>query len=133
MQILNKKMMITIVISSFVLFIVPSCKQSAPRLLPSALVGTWVTDDLRYKDRYIEFSNNMIVLGAGEADSYQLFINKTAKNVTGSVTEWIFFCDDLEGNPSEIVIFYQAPTGTTSTSGSIKLKNNKKVIWYKTE
>ncbi len=133
MQFLNKRMMITIVISSFVLLILPSCEQKSSHLLPSALVGTWVTDDLRYEDRYVEFSNNMIIFGAGGNDSYNLFITKTAKNISGSVTEWIFFCDDLEGNPSEIVIFYQTPTDTTATSGSIKLKHKEAIVWYKTE
>ncbi len=128
-QLLNKDTIILITIITLVIFFIPACEQTYSPILPSALIGIWETDDSQYKNRYIGFDDNQIIFGTGNNKSYTLFVTGMEKNIKEPIIEWTFFCKDIDGNPSEIVIFYQPVTNTIPINGSIRLKNKKTIVW----
>ena len=132
-QFLTEKKIVAIIILIFAAFFISGCEQNNSSVFPSTLIGTWVTDDSLYKNRYIEIYDRQIIFGTGENKSQTFFVDKAEKYIIGATTEWTFFCEDMEGNPFKVVMFYKEEPDTNPIKGSIKLKNQAKIIWYKTE
>jgi hypothetical protein len=130
-QFLTKKKIVAIIILILVTFCILGCKKKDPSLLPPPLIGIWLTDNSLYKERYIEIYDNQIIFGTGEDKSQTFFVDKVKKYIIGATTEWVFYCEDMEGNPFEVVIFYKGETDANPNSGSIKLKNQATIIWHR--
>ena len=125
------KKIIIITLAILVIFFIPACEQNNLSIFPSTLLGIWNTDDSRYKNRYIEFFENRIIFGTGDIESYTLFVNTIKENSKKPTIEWTLFCEDVEGNPSAMVIFYRPATDNIPQGASIRLKNKKSIVWYK--
>jgi len=104
-----------------------NCEKTIP--FPAELIGTWETDVPRYEDRFIEISNMQLIFGTGDALPDVLFVQKVKKNQKDTLIEWVFSCQNSEGDPIEIVLFYK--TGTNGNQ--LTLKNNEHILWIKVQ
>ncbi len=125
------KKTLAMILFLFVIIIFPSCEREYFSSFPQALTGIWVTNDLRYNDRYIEFSEDHIIFGLGEDKIQILTVNRIEKTINGPIVELTFFCQDLSRDPLELIIFFKDKTDNFSISGSVWLKNKEKIIWHK--
>ena len=126
---LTKKAILAMTCFILITFYITGCEQKSSEPFPSYLIGTWVTQDSRYKDRYLEINEGEIIFGTGEDKPNTFFIDSFKKETRASVTEWTFFCQNIEETLFEIVIFYHAETD----GGSIILKNKEGIVWHKVE
>lgn len=107
--------------------LVLTCEKGKAVAFPSSLTGTWVTDELRYKDRYIDIDELAITLGTGKNTTNTFLIDKIRKSIKKPMDEWIFLCHDREGVPFEFVIFYNSEFN----KNLLKLRNMEKIKWRK--
>ena len=111
---LIKKAILAMVCFILITFCIAGCKQKSSDPFPSILIGTWVTQEPRYKDRYIEINEGEIIFGTGGNQSNTFFIDSIKKGDQVAITEWTLFCQDMEETLFEIVIFYNAGTKSAS-------------------
>lgn len=126
---LTKKTIVAMVCFILIIFYITGCEQKSSELFPFPLIGTWVTQDSRYKDRYLEINEGKIIFGTGENKPNIFFIDSIKKENQAAITEWTFFCQNMEGSLFEIAIFYNAGAKTAS----ITLKNKETIVWHKVE
>jgi len=127
---MDKKTIATIAVLILIIFCIAGCERKTSDPYPDALTGTWVTDEPRYKDRFLEINHSQIIFGTGENEPNTFFIDRIKKKEQSSNTEWTFFCEDMEKNKFEIVILYNTET---EDMASITLKNMKTFHWHKVE
>ena len=96
-------------------------------LFPTELIGTWVTEDAPYEDRYIKINEAQFIFGTGPGEPNVFFIDKIQKKDLKEVVEWTFYCHNMGGAPFDIVVFYKSGTD----GGQIKLRNKEQIQWVK--
>ena len=101
-----------------------SCSESVP--FPQELSGTWRSQDVSYADRYIQISEEHLVLGTGENLPNIFFIKDFRQRTAGNQIEWTFFCEISRGNAFELTILY-----SPGPEAVLQLKNTPDVYWYK--
>ena len=126
---LTKKTIAAMACLILITFWIAGCEQKSPVPFPSYLIGTWVTNEPRYKDRYLEINEGEIIFGTGENKPNTFFIDSIKKGNQAAIIEWTFFCQNMEGTLFDIVIFYNSGAKTAS----ITLKNKETIVWYKVE
>jgi len=126
---MGKKVILAMACFILITFYITGCEQKSSEPFPSYLIGTWVTQDSRYKDRYLEITEGEIIFGTGEDKPNTFFIDSFKKETRASIAEWTFFCQNIEETLFEIVIFYNAGT----KNASITLRNKEEIVWHKVE
>lgn len=126
---LTKKNIAAITGLIFIFLVIQGCDRNKSEPFPAELTGTWETQAPRYKDRTLEINASQIVFGTGQNEPNTFFIDRIKKRAQKSDIEWTFFCQDMEGNDFEIVIFHTPGT----QAASITLKNKKTILWTKAE
>lgn len=110
------------------LFIV-ACKNEANVLFPDGLKGTWITHNDRYKDRFIEIDENLIVLGTGEGEPFILYIEDFKRISSDSSQKWLFECKDMNGTAFDMTfLLNEGPE-----ESSLMLKNMTHITWVKAD
>lgn len=109
--------------------LVLNCEKGKAVAFPSSLTGTWVTDELRYKDRYIDIDELAITLGTGKNTTNTFLIDKIRKKIKKPMDEWTFLCQDREGTAIEFVIWHNSD----HDYNLLYLRNMKKIKWRKVE
>lgn len=112
-------------------FVMLAVSYTKPVMVPSDLIGKWVTEAPRYEDRYIEINKEDIIFGAKtETEDPTFFmIKKIKENKIGKFVEWSFHCKTFENASIDIVLFY-----TKDEDGAyFEQKNQRQVQWKRTE
>lgn len=111
----------------FLFLSVFSCSEQEP--FPEELIGRWETDVLSYDDRFIEISEEEIILGTGGVDSNYFFIRSYKSMPRGNTVHWMFSCETNPGELFEIpLIFYP-----DESEPRLQMENVLEVDWYKVE
>ena len=113
-----------ILLNLFFLLLV-SCTKTSP--FPTELIGTWFTEEPLYEDRYIEINEAQLIFGTGAGEPNVLFIDKFEKKEQDGFVEWTLYCQNIEGDSLDIVLFYKRGADIEQ----IRLKNNKQIQWIK--
>jgi hypothetical protein len=126
---IKTKSLIFLAVFILISLLLQSCENNNSVAFPSSLKGTWVSDELRYQDRYIDIDELAISLGTGKGKSNTLLIDKIEKKNKKPMDEWIFLCKNKEGTSIEFGIWYNSdPDGNL-----LYLRNMKKIKWRKVE
>ena len=126
---IKTKGLISLAVFIFITLLLQSCEKDNSVAFPSSLKGTWVTDELRYQERYIDIDELGITLGTGKGTSNTLLIDKIKKNIKKPMDEWIFLCENREGSSIEFVILHNSDYD----GNLLYLRNMKKIKWRKVE
>ncbi len=118
-----------LIVLSLLVVLTFGCERESSIPFPSLLKGIWVTDNIKYQNRYIEIDEHTLVFGIGGDKSHTFFIDRIKKNIKGSMEEWILSCQDEEGTSFEYVFL----TENKSDGTLLTMKNMGKIIWYKVE
>lgn len=91
------------------------------------LLGIWITEEKLYEDRFIEFTEDLLVFGTGTGLPNIYFIQKVKKKVGELSEEYTFYCKNFDETAFRF-IFY-----TTESDGSLtlRLNNPRQVVWNK--
>mgnify|MGYP001819115393 CR=1 FL=1 len=74
--------------------------------VPSEIIGTWNTSSAKYKDRYIQFTENALIFGLGN-DQASVNVIKKIKNEKDQLMRFFtFYYRDLEGEKWTLSILY---------------------------
>ncbi|MDA3917193.1 MAG: hypothetical protein PF690_09495 [Deltaproteobacteria bacterium] len=126
---IKTKGLIFLVVFILISLLLQSCEKDNSVEFPSSLKGTWVTDELKYKNRYIDIDELAITLGTGKGTSNTLLIDKIIKKNKKPMVEWIFLCKNREGASIEFVIIHNSD----HDGNLLYLRNMKKIKWRKVE
>ena len=126
---IKTKGLISLAVFILIFLLLQSCETGNFVEFPSSLKGTWVTDELRYQERYIVIDELAITLGTGKRTSNIFLIDKIKKNIKKPMDEWIFLCQDREGTSIEFVILHNSD----HDYNLLYLRNMKKIKWHKVE
>jgi len=126
---IKTKGLISLAVFILIVLLLQSCEKDNFVAFPSSLKGTWVTDEVRYQERYIDIDELAITLGTGKGTSNALLINKIKKNIKKPMDEWIFLCQNMEGDLIEFAIFYNSD----HDGNILYLRNMKEIKWRKVE
>ena len=108
-------------------FFVVGCEKTQYISFPKSVEGRWITDNPKYQDRFIELDENAITIGTGGNNTNLFYINKIQRIAKKPIDEWVFLCQDNEGDPFEFVMYYDV-----RLKGSLlTLRNMEKISWYK--
>lgn len=124
-----KETRVVLIVFILVVLFLAGCEKTAPDKLPSGLFGTWITENSRYQDRYLDISDTILRLGTGNDTSNTFFIDHVKQIPGDPAVEWTFFCQNMQGDPYEITLFYAAQ----DDPASIRLKNMETIVWFKAE
>jgi hypothetical protein len=108
------------------LIFVWGCQFNKSQNIPDELVGIWVTADKKYKDRYIEFRKDALIIGTGQDDQPVQPIRKLKVDPQNGKDLYTVTYLDPEGGENLISFFYDLDTGV------ITLKNQRQIAWEKT-
>jgi len=108
------------------LLTVISCSESMP--FPQELSGTWRSHDPSYEDRYLQISEEQLVLGTGEGLPNIFYIKDFRRQTAGDGVEWTFYCEINRGETFELTILY-----FPGPEAVLQFKNTPGVHWYKLE
>lgn len=97
------------------------CQQGGT--VPPQLIGMWKTDEPKYADRYVEFTEELLIFGTGGGAATLNQIEKVDKDNEGFGTAYTVHYKDSEGGKWSLSLVYY-PKGT------IELKN-RKGVWKK--
>jgi len=103
-----------------------SCSESVP--FPQELAGTWRSQDSSYADRFIQITEEQLILGTGEGLPNVFYIKDFRQQAAGSRIEWTFYCEISRGERFELTILY-----SPEPEAVLQLKNTPDVHWYKME
>lgn len=95
--------------------------------LPSALEGTWTTDDERYEGRFFELTRTSVVIGTGDgrASSYPIAAVILTDDEQGRA---IHVVEYLDGAMTHTMAFYFS---TAEPGGTVRMKNQPTIVWRK--
>jgi hypothetical protein len=95
------------------------------RHVPDELVGTWITDDPNYSDRWFDIDPAAIDFGTGGATVSTGFIKEIKAAPEGNRTLYTITYSD-GGTPRDVYFYYEG-TG----SGVIHFQHQEKTAWTK--
>lgn len=93
--------------------------------VPQHLIGQWETSAPGYADRYLKFTNVILIYGIGNGEEISHRIEKIDFEQLGQSTAYTFYYTDAEGDKAELSFIYRPDAG-----GTIRIKNDNK-IWKK--
>ncbi len=126
---IKTKGLISLAVFILISLLLQSCEKDNSVAFPSSLKGTWVTDELKYQERYIDIDELAITLGTGKGTANTFLIDTIKKNIKNPMDEWIFLCQDREGTAIEFVIWHNSD----HDGNLLYLRNMKKIKWRKVE
>lgn len=91
--------------------------------VPAHLVGVWKTDDPKYEDRYLKFTDNFLIFGIGRGEEVSNYIEKIEAEQGGEGISYNFLYRDSEGGKWTLRLIYDPGSG-----GTIRLQNRDE-IW----
>ncbi|MCP4546262.1 MAG: hypothetical protein GY835_07340 [bacterium] len=93
-------------------------------LLPEELVGIWVTDDVRYEDRYLKLSVSTVIFGQGETDMDIGFISNVELQELEDERLYTiqYHRTGEEGSSISLIV---AP----DNSDSLRFRNQRHIVW----
>lgn len=103
-----------------------SCSESVP--FPQELCGNWRSQDASYADRYIQISENQLILGTGKGHPNIFYIEDFSQQAADARIEWTFYCEISRGGTFELTILY-----SPGPEAVLQFKNTPDVHWYKME
>ena len=108
-------------------FLIPGC-QPGEKTMPQELIGIWMTSAPKYKECFLELSQEMIVFGSGhyfEHMDINYFVSVEKIQKKTHILYTIHY-ENIEGQKSKLPVYYVPLRG-----GSIRFKNQKKIEWRK--
>lgn len=103
-----------------------ACSEPAPPT-PVAMQGTWITDDERYENRYIEIRDGEISMGSKQTQPNLFFILKTQSKKIANTMEYTFFCEMISGDKFELSFIFHPD----EYDPWLQLKNTPQIQWYR--
>jgi hypothetical protein len=100
------------------------------KFAPNELVGIWETSAAKYADRFLKIDTDTITFGTGGGNFETYAIKKVKKKVSpeeGGILFTIYY--EIEEGDVYTFTFYYSPEG----EGTIRLKNQRQIVWKKTE
>jgi len=105
--------------------VIYGCDSDQTTSISDDMVGVWETSAQKYKDRFIEFKKDAVIIGQGNGNvSFQPIQKVTLVHQDESELYTIHYIDD-EGDKDSISFFYD-PVG-----GVIRFKNQGSIEWKK--
>ena len=104
------------------------CQDMQDVTVPLHLIGIWETSAPKFEDRYLEFTERLIIFGTGE-DSlklHRIWKIETTKS-KGNRILYTFHYKDSEGEKWTLALTYNPDSG-----GTIQLQNRDE-IWEKSD
>ena len=92
---------------------------------PDELMGTWTTDDARYADRFLTFTQERLTVGLGDQGRATYPIRSIRVEVAPVHREYIVTYEGEEGDELMEIFVYD--------DGLMRLKNPSEVQWRRTE
>jgi hypothetical protein len=101
------------------------CKPGEVTTLPDNLVGVWGTSEPRYRDRFMEFTKDVVIFGTGDGNQ-SIYSIKEVRTVRQDEKDLytVYYLNQEEGN-SSFSFFYD------TRGGVITLKNQNDFEWKK--
>ncbi|MEA3230407.1 MAG: hypothetical protein U9Q05_01445 [Thermodesulfobacteriota bacterium] len=107
-----------------------ACQQEIK--VPPDLIGVWHTFAPKYKDRYIEFTDNTLIFHIGNDGEIVHAINKMKFENENFLKLYTFYYQDSEGEKWTLSLSYDPDNynGTISCMGAFQLENSN-AFWRK--
>lgn len=98
------------------------CEQET--IVPQHFRGVWKTSTPKFSDRYLKFTDHLLIFGVGNGEEVQYPIRKIeVLQLEGNKTLYTFHYVDSEGEKWTFILTYNPSFG-----GTIQLKNRAE-IW----
>lgn len=91
------------------------------------LIGTWITDEEQYENRYITISNELVIFGTGGGAPNLFFIETARKKDKNGIREYDFYC--LNTEETDFSFIFEVEDFNDQTV--FRLKNPNQVVWKK--
>jgi hypothetical protein len=100
-----------------------SCQNQKSDPVPEQLIGIWKSADIRYADRYLEFSKNLVTFGTGGNSEATHYVRKVESEKFGDNSiAYTFYYKDEERETERLTLTYNS-----GPASSIRLKNQQAI------